>query len=167
MDCPPVWRRPDDFEEVIWMDEKWFVSNNMVCFASSNKQNERFWVLKNPKEAVNFKEQDAQKIMCRAAVVDGQVFVHWLSAVPWLNSEQVSLPRATQGGTLDSGPAHGSKRRPVVPAGWCRSAHHGSRAPVIGGEKSTSASSAASPSGHDHLGTLTSPRWTTGLGNSL
>ena len=68
-------RKPDGFEEkVIWTDEKWF-----VLHSAPNKQNERFWALENPKVTVNCKEQGAQKVMCWAAVVDGQVFVHWLS----------------------------------------------------------------------------------------
>ena len=68
-------QRPDGFEEkVIWTDEKWFVLNS-----APNKQNERFWALENPKVTVNCKEQGAKKIMCWAAVVDGQVFVHWLT----------------------------------------------------------------------------------------
>lgn len=68
-------QRPEGFEEkVIWTDEKWFVLN-----AAPNKQNERFWALENPKVCVNCKEQGPEKVMCWAAVVDGQVFVHWLT----------------------------------------------------------------------------------------
>ena len=68
-------QKPAGFEEkVIWTDEKWLVLNT-----APNKQNERFWAPENPNVTVNCREQGAQKVMCWAAVVDGQVFLHWLS----------------------------------------------------------------------------------------
>lgn len=59
-------------DRVIWTDEKWFTLSQ-----APNRQNERYWAPCNPNVDVECKVQGERKVMCWAAIVGGQVMIHW------------------------------------------------------------------------------------------
>ena len=64
---------PEDFpESIIFTDEKNFEEKTRP-----NKQNERYWSDVDPEVLDDCRVVGGQKVMCWAAIIDGQVIVHW------------------------------------------------------------------------------------------
>ena len=75
--------QPENFEDrIVWTDEKWFSLNQ-----SPNKQNERYWAPYNPHVTVDCRLQGDKKVMCWAAIIGGQVMLHWFERDESVNGQ--------------------------------------------------------------------------------
>ena len=61
------------FERIIWSDEKWFVLEQ-----APNRKNDVFWVSVNPNNVVPCRKAHGAEVMAWVGIVDGTMLpVHW------------------------------------------------------------------------------------------
>ena len=63
---------PEFIDKVIWSDEKLWEEK-----VHPNKQNERYWARVDPEVEVDCKMQGGNKVMSWAAMINGEIILHW------------------------------------------------------------------------------------------